>query len=93
MKKNQIRKNHTIKPLVYGIRTAILTAGIAAATSGVVIAGPTGGVIVGGAGQITNPNAQTTIIQQNSQKLVATGKRLILVLGKMLLLGSQMPQQ
>ncbi|MCF6251182.1 MAG: filamentous hemagglutinin N-terminal domain-containing protein [Methylococcaceae bacterium] len=71
MKNKHIKKNHTIKPLVYGIRTAIFTAGMAAATSGVVIAGPTGGVITHGSGQISNPNAQSTIINQNSQRLVA----------------------
>ena len=60
MKNNHVNKNHIIKPLVFGIRTAMLTAGIAA--TGVVLAGPTGGVIAAGSGQISNPNAQSTVI-------------------------------
>ncbi|RLJ19752.1 hypothetical protein DJ030_08285 [bacterium endosymbiont of Escarpia laminata] len=59
-----------IKELTHYIRMAIvLPASLLLAQPGMVMAGPQGGQVVGGQGAISAPNANTTLIQQQSHNL------------------------
>ena len=56
--------------LALAVRAALLPAGMFLGMhSGLVFAGPQGGQVVAGSGAIANPNANTTVITQNSQNL------------------------
>ena len=72
MKAYKIIRNRIVKPLASTIKLAILT--VVMTIPGIIIAGPTEGVVVSGAGQITQPNALTTNINQSSQNLIANWK-------------------
>ena len=58
----------TLKPLAHYIRQASLPAGLLL-TAGTALAGPEGGQVVGGQGSISTPNANTTVINQQSARL------------------------
>ena len=58
----------TLRPLAHCIRKATLPAGLLL-TAGTAFAGPQGGQVVGGQGNITRPDANTTVINQASSRL------------------------
>ncbi|MEN8179343.1 MAG: filamentous hemagglutinin N-terminal domain-containing protein, partial [Pseudomonadota bacterium] len=70
VKRLKQQKNYKIKSLAGYIRAAIiLPAGILLAQNNAVFAGPEGGQIVGGEGNISTPDANTTLVHQQSQNL------------------------
>ncbi len=65
-----IRENIKLNPLAACIRAACLPASLALLTlPGIALAGPEGGEVVGGQGTISNPDVNTTLINQQSNNL------------------------
>jgi len=57
-------------PLASAIRAALLPAGLVLSLhAGIAVAGPEGGQVVGGEGAISRPDANTTLVVQNTQNL------------------------
>ena len=57
-----------LKPLAGFMRTLAFPAGLVLG-SGAALAGPEGGKVVAGQGNISTPNASTTVIDQHSHRL------------------------